>query len=133
MCAYLRIISLTYKDIMHNGTHPQVNYPLPHELPLYYTLKDRKSLKTLRIEYGQLGLKFVLRMFEGQIDRRGEREELPKEILFEDEHELLKRIHEIKNKLKETEWSESPPPKVTQPSFLRTDLGRGEMPTQLII
>ena len=41
---------------------------------LYYTLKDRKSLKkTLRIEYGQLGLKFVMRMFEGQIDRRGGR------------------------------------------------------------
>ena len=40
---------------------------------LYYTLKDRKSLKTLRIEYGQLGLKFVLRMFDGQIDRSGER------------------------------------------------------------
>ena len=39
---------------------------------LYYTLKDRKSLKTLRIEYGQLGLKFVLRMFDGQVDRRGE-------------------------------------------------------------
>ncbi len=39
---------------------------------LYYTLKDRKSLKTLRIEYGQLGLKFVLRMFDGQVDRREE-------------------------------------------------------------
>ena len=38
---------------------------------LYFTLKDRKSLKSLRLEYGQLGLKFVLRMFEGQIDRRG--------------------------------------------------------------
>jgi len=43
-------------------------------------------------------------MFEGQIDRRGEREELPKEILFESEQELLKRIHEIKNELKESEW-----------------------------
>ena len=94
---------------------------------LYYTLKDRKSLKTLRIEYGQLGLKFVLRMFEGQIDRRGEREGLPKEILFEGEQELLKRIHEIKNELKESEWSESPPPKITQPSFLRTDLGEDEV------
>ena len=70
---------------------------------LYYTLKDRKSLKTFRIEYGQLGLKFVMRMFDGQIDRRGEREELPKEILFEGEKELLKRIHEIKNELKEIE------------------------------
>ena len=94
---------------------------------LYYTLKDRKSLKTLRIEYGQLCLKFVLRMFDGQIDRMGERENLPKEILFESEQELLKKIHHIKKELKESEWSESPPPKVTQPSFLRTDLGEDEV------
>ena len=94
---------------------------------LHYTLKDRKSLKTLRIEYGQLGLKFVLRMFEGQIDRMGEREGLPKEILFEGEQEILKRIHKIKNELKESAWSESPPPKITQPSFLRTDLGEDEV------
>ena len=94
---------------------------------LYYTLKDRISIKTLRLEYGQLGLNFVLRMFEGQIDRMGERENLPKEILFEGEQELLKRIHEIKNELKETEWSESPPPKVTQPSFLRTNFGEDEV------
>jgi len=66
-------------------------------------------------------------MFEGQIDRGGDREGLPKEILFESEQELLKRIHEIKKELKETEWSESPPPKVTQPSFLRTDLGEGKL------
>ena len=66
-------------------------------------------------------------MFDGQIDRMGERENLPKEILFEGEQELLKRIHEIKKELKETEWSESPPPKVTQPSFLRTDLGEDEL------
>jgi hypothetical protein len=73
---------------------------------LYFTLKDRKSLKTLRIECGQLGLKFVLRMFEGQIDRGGEREELPKEILFEGEQELLKRVHEIKKRLETEEWSQ---------------------------
>ena len=94
---------------------------------IYYTLKDRKSIKTLRIEYGQLGLKFVLRMFEGQIDRRGERERLPKEILFDDEQELLKQIHHIKKELKESEWSENEPLKVTQPSFLRTDLGEDEV------
>ena len=37
---------------------------------LYYTLKDRKSLKTLRVEYAQLGLEFSMRMFEEQIDMR---------------------------------------------------------------
>ena len=56
-----------------------------------------------------------------------EKKNLPKECLFDGEQELLKRIHEIKNELKETEWSESPPPKVTQPSFLRTDLGEDEV------
>ena len=66
-------------------------------------------------------------MFEGQIDRRGEREGLPKEILFEGEQELLNKIHDIKKELKETEWSKIPPPKVTQPSFLRTDLGEDEV------
>ena len=65
-------------------------------------------------------------MFDGQIDRRGEREGLPKEILFEGEQELLKKIHHIKKDLEETEWSESLPPKVTQPSFLRTDIGLDE-------
>ena len=93
----------------------------------YYTLKDRKTINTLRLEYGQLGLKFVLRMFLGQIDRRGERENLPKEILFEGEQELLKRVHDLKKELKETEWSENEPPKVTQPSFLRTALGEDEV------
>ena len=94
---------------------------------LYFSHRDRKSQKTLRIEYGQLGLKFVLRMFEGKIDRMGEREGLPKEILFEGEQELLEKIHNIKKELSETEWSQSEPPKVTQPWFLRTDLGEDEV------
>ena len=81
----------------------------------------------MRLVYGQLDLKFVLRMFEGQIDRMGERKNLPKEILFEGEQELLNKIHHIKKELKETEWSERPPPKVTQPSFLRTDLDEDEL------
>ena len=77
------------------------------------------------LEYGQLGLKFVRRMFEGQIYRRGERERLPKEILFDDEQELLKQIHHIKKELKESEWSENEPPKVTQPSLSQDRFGGG--------
>ena len=59
---------------------------------LYYTLKDRKSLKTLRIEYGQLGLRFVMRMFEGQIDRRGEWEVSSR---VDEEGKLHFRIHDV--------------------------------------
>ena len=95
---------------------------------LYCTLKDSKFLKTsLRIEYGQLGLKFVLRMFEGQIVKRGKREVLPKEMLFESQQKMLKHIHNLKNLLNGEGWSEKEPPKVTQPSFLRTDLGEDEV------
>ncbi len=54
------------------------------------------------------------------------------EILFDGEQELLKRIHEIKKELKETEWSESEPPKFTQPSFLRRDLGEEEKSSYLL-
>ena len=38
-------------------------------------------------------------MFEGQIDRRGDLEDLPKEILFEGEQEMLKQIHDLKKRL----------------------------------
>ena len=54
-------------------------------------------------------------------------EKFTKECLCDGEQELLKRIHEIKNELKESEWSENEPPKVTQPSFLRTDSGEDEV------
>ena len=66
-------------------------------------------------------------MFKTSILSRKDKENLPKEFLFDGEQELLKRIHEIKNELKESEWSENEPPKVTQPSFLRTDLGEDEV------
>ena len=56
-----------------------------------------------------------------------EKEGLPKEILFEGDQELLNKIHDIKKELKESEWSENEPSKVTQPSFLRTDLGEDEL------
>ena len=66
-------------------------------------------------------------MFEGQIDRRGEREDLPKEILFEGEQKMLKQIHDLKKRLGTEGWSEKELPSVTQPSFLRTDLGEDEV------
>ena len=38
----------------------------------------------------------------------------------------LRKIPNHKNELKEKGWSESDPPKITQPSFLRTDIGIDE-------
>ena len=48
------------------------------------------------MEYGLFGKKYVLRTFEGEITLRGEREDLPKEEIFEKEQELLKQVHERK-------------------------------------
>ena len=48
------------------------------------------------MEYGLFGKKYVLRTFEGEITLHGEREDLPKEEIFEKEQELLKQVHERK-------------------------------------
>ena len=51
------------------------------------------------MEYGQLGKKYVLRTFEGEINWEGEKEDLPKEEMFEKEQELLKKVYDRKNVL----------------------------------
>ena len=52
------------------------------------------------MEYGLFGKKYVLRTFEGEITLHGEREDLPKEGIFEKEQELSqKHIHSVQGKL----------------------------------
>ena len=57
------------------------------------------------MEYGQLGKKYVLRTYEGEINWEGEKEDLPKEEMFEKEQELLKKVHDRKNVLVGGSWS----------------------------
>ena len=57
------------------------------------------------MEYGQLGKKYVLRTFEGEINWEGEKEDLPKEEMFEKEQELLKKVYDRKNVLVGGSWS----------------------------
>ena len=57
------------------------------------------------MEYGLLGKKYVLRTFDGEITLHGEREDLPKEEIFEKEHELLKKVYDQKNVLVGGSWS----------------------------
>ena len=66
-------------------------------------------------------------LFEEEINQRNEKENLPKEFLFNGEQKLLKQVHLLKNELREKGWSESDPPKITQPPFLRTDLVEDEL------
>jgi len=66
---------------------------------LYFTSPYRRSLRTIRLEYGQVKKKFVLRTFEGEINGKGESESPPKEEVFEDEQVLLKKVYETKSGL----------------------------------
>ena len=52
---------------------------------LYFTSPYRRSLRTIRLEYGQVKKVFILRTFEGEINGKGESESPPKEEVFEDE------------------------------------------------
>ena len=95
---------------------------------LYFTSPYRKSIRTIRLEYGEVKNKFVLRTFEGNINRRKVSEEgSPKEEVFEDEQELLKKVHETKKGLLEGRWIVKNKQSFSQPSFLKTEIIDGKV------
>ena len=52
---------------------------------LYFTSPHRKSLRTIRLEYGQVKKTFVLKIFEGNLVGRRVSEVSLGEEIFEDE------------------------------------------------
>ena len=89
---------------------------------LYFTLPYRKSKKTVRLEYGQVKKKFIVRTFDGGIIGRRTSEDYPKEEVFADEQEMLKRVYEIKKGLMESRWVIQDKESISQPSFLKTEI-----------
>ena len=88
----------------------------------FFTHQHRRSTKTLRINYGLEGMKYIIQIYEGEINVHGEKERLPEEFQYEFEQEMLKHIHELKNELREKGWIQRDlPPEVHQPSFLSSD------------
>ena len=89
---------------------------------LYFTLPYRRSIKTVRREYGQASEKFIVRAYDGKINGIGTSEDSPKEEVFDDEQEMLKRIYEIKIGLTESRWVIQDKELISQPSFLKTEI-----------
>ena len=89
---------------------------------LYFTLPYRRSKKTVRLEYGQVKKKFIVRTFDGEIIGRRTSEDSQKEEVFEDEQEMLKRVYEIKKGLMESRWVIQDKESISQPSFLKTEI-----------
>ncbi len=94
---------------------------------LYFTSPYRRSTRTIRLEYGQVKKKFVLRTFEGNINRRRVSEGSPREEVFEDEQELLKKVHKTKKGLLEGRWIVQNKESISQPTFLRTEIIDGKV------
>ena len=89
---------------------------------LYFTLPYRRSKKTVRLEYGQVKKKFIVKTFDGEINGRKTSEDSPKEEVFDDEQEMLKSVYEIKKGLMESRWIIQDKESISQPSFLKTEI-----------
>ena len=63
---------------------------------LFFSIQHRRSLHTLRIHYGIEGMKYIVQMYEGEVNGHGEREGLPSEYQYEFEQKMLKHIHKLK-------------------------------------
>jgi len=98
---------------------------------LYFTSPYRRSTRTIRLEYGQVKKVFILRTYDGEINGRGESESPPKEEVFEDEQELLKKVYETKSGLLEGRWIVQNKESISQPSFLRTDVIDGKISVEI--
>ena len=46
---------------------------------LFFSIQHRRSLHTLKIHYGIEGMKYIVQMYEGDVNGNGEREDLPTE------------------------------------------------------
>ena len=94
---------------------------------LYFTSANRKSLRTVRLEYGQVKKVFVLRTYTGELNGKGESEGSPSEEVFKNEQEMLKKVYEIKKGMMEARWIVQNKQSISQQSFLKTDVIDGEV------
>ena len=100
---------------------------------LYFTSPYRRSTRTIRLEYGQVKKKFILRTYDGEINGRGESEGSPKEEVFDDEKELLKKVYETKKGLLEGRWIVQNKESISQHSFLKTEIIDGKVGFEFLV
>jgi len=97
---------------------------------LYYIRPYRRSLRTLRLEFGKVKNKFLLRLIDGEINIKGKSEFSPIEEVFNEEQEMLKNVWELRKQLSEEKWklqNEEESPKIKQPSFISSKTMNGDL------
>jgi len=70
----------------------------------FFPHQHRNSIKTLRLQYGLEGMKYIIQIYEGEIHGLGEKEGLPTEYQYEFEQAMLKHVHDLKNEIRENGW-----------------------------
>ena len=66
-------------------------------------------------------MKYIIQIYEGEINGHGEKEGPPTEYQNEFEQEMLKHVHDLKKDLREKGWMQRESSEVSQTSFLRGD------------
>ena len=56
---------------------------------LFITLKHQRSTKTISLHYGLEVMKYIIQVYEGEINGHGEKEGLPTEYQYEFEQEMF--------------------------------------------
>ena len=92
---------------------------------LYFTKPYRRSIRTLRLEFGEVNNKFLLKFIDGEINLKDKSEFSPIEKVYDDEQEMLKNVWETRKQLSDERWimrtkEESPTTKRTSFITLKT-------------
>mgnify|MGYP001200204140 FL=1 len=92
---------------------------------LYFTKPYRRSIRTLRLEFGEVNNKFLLKFIDGEINLKDKSEFSPIEKVYDDEQEMLKNVWETRKQLSDERWimrtkEESPTTKQTSFNTLKT-------------
>ena len=66
-------------------------------------------------------MKYIIQVYEGEINGHAKKEGLPTEYQYEFEQEMLKHVHDLKKDLRDKGWWERESPEVSQTSFLRSE------------
>ena len=79
----------------------------------FFSHQHQRSTKIMRIDYGLKGMKYIIQVYEGEINGHGEKEGLPTEYQYEFEQEMLKHVYDLKNDLREKGWWERYSPEIS--------------------
>ena len=97
---------------------------------LYYTKPYRRSIRTLRLEFGEVNDKFLLKFIDGEINIKGKSEFSPIEKVYDDEQEMLKNVWETRKQLSDERWimrTKEESPTTKQTSFITLKTMNGDL------